>query len=184
VLLAGLAIGALVPIGPLPLAAYVRGVLGDPSMVTVVLLMRIILQPFLAFEPINGRNRLALQILAAVAGLALYPPALLGTRFDLYRIGYAHPSLLGILLFLALGAWFARLDLVTLCLGLAILGYGLGWQDSKNVWDYVLDPFVSAYGLGALFLSATKYLLQRAGLRRAVPSADNPRPAWFGPDGP
>jgi hypothetical protein len=169
-LVGGLAIGALVPIGPLPLAAYLRGILGDPSIVTVALLVRILLQPVAGLAPIDVRNRRALQILAAVAGLALYPPGLLGSRFDLYRIGYAHPGFLGVLLFLALGTWFVKLDLITLCVGLAVLAYGMGWQESNNVWDYVLDPFIWLYGLGALLFRATQYALQRAGSNERVPT--------------
>jgi hypothetical protein len=39
---------------------------------------------------------------------------------------------------------------VGLCLALAALAYALGGHESSNLWDYLLDPLVSIWGLSGL----------------------------------
>jgi len=70
--------------------------------------------------------------------------------FDPYRLGYGSPCFLGVLAAVALAAWFARLQLVAVCIALAVLAWTIGWYESGNVWDYLLDPFVALYALGWL----------------------------------
>src|SRR5258708_39482657 len=67
---------ALLPFGGLTPAGYVRGVLGDLSVTTTVLLLRAMGRPFFGWGPIDPRSRLALQGLLGAGGLALYPFAL------------------------------------------------------------------------------------------------------------
>ncbi len=158
-LLGTAAILALVPLGDLPAAGYVRGFLGDLSVTTNVLLLRAIGRPFFRWGPIDPKNRLALQGLLAAGGLALYPLALgVGAR-DPYRLGYANPWLVGVLLLLALAAWRGRLHLVSLCLALPALAYALGGLESSNLWDYLLDPLVSIWGFSALLFRGARHLL-------------------------
>jgi hypothetical protein len=157
-LLGTAAVLALLPTGGLSPAGYVRGVLGDLSVTTTVLLLRAIGRPFFAWGPIDSRSRLALQGLLAGGGLALYPFALGVGAFDPYRLGYATPWFVGLVLLLALGAWVLRLPLVSLCLALAVLAHAFGGHESTNLWDYVLDPLVSIWGLSGLLLRAARPL--------------------------
>jgi hypothetical protein len=160
-LLGTAAVLALVPFGGLPPAGYVRGVLGDLSITTTLLLLRAIGRPFFGWDPIDPNNKLALQGLLAAGSLALYPFALGVGTADPYRLGYANPWFVGLVLLLALAAWLRRLPLVSLCLALAALAYALGGHESNNLWDYVLDPLVSIWGLSGL--------LFRGGSRIFVP---------------
>lgn len=145
-------VAALVPLGALPAAGYLRGIVGDLSVTTVLLLLRGLLGPVLGWTDIDARSRLAVQVLVAAGGLVLYPLALGLGPFDPYRLGYAGPWFLCGLLALAAVAGLLRLTLVTWCLALAVLVWAVGGYESRNLWDYLLDPLVAAWGLGALLL--------------------------------
>jgi hypothetical protein len=142
VLLAAVVV-TLVPLGPLPAAGYVRGIVGDLSVTTVLLLLRGLLRPLLAWAAIDPRSRLALHVLVAAGGLVLYPSALGLGPFDPYRLGYGSRWFLGGLLALALAAGLRRLTLVTWCLALAVLAWAFGACESRNLWDYLVDPLVA-----------------------------------------
>jgi uncharacterized membrane protein YtjA (UPF0391 family) len=156
-------VAALVPFGGLPAAGYVRGLVGDLSVTTVLLLLRGLLRPVLGWAVIDERSRLALEILVAAGGLVLYPLALGPGPFDPYRLGYANPSFLGGLLVLAVATGFRRLTLVTCCLAFAVLAWAVGGYGSRNLWDYLLDPLVAAWGLGALLLRGAQALRRPRG---------------------
>jgi hypothetical protein len=161
-LLAALA-ATLFPLGPLPAAGYLRGIAGDLSVTTVLLLLHGLLRPALGWAALDARSRLALQALVAAGGLALYPVALGLGSFDPYRLGFANPWFLGGLLALAVVAGLRRLDLVTWCLSVAVLAWAVGACESRNLWDHLVDPLVAAWGLGALLLRGAQALRRRGG---------------------
>lgn len=142
----------LIPFGTLPLAAVVRGATGDLSITTLVLLGHAILRRATGWPPVDRGAQLALLGGVALAALALYPMALGVGLVDPYRLGYGSPWLLGILFAVALAAWVGRLHLVASCIALAILAWTVGWYESNNLWDYLLDPLVSFYALGCVAL--------------------------------
>jgi hypothetical protein len=158
---AALAIGAavlmLVPFGELSPAAYVRGATGDLSIASVALLLRCLL----ARRPLDARNRLALQMALAFAALALYPLALGLAAFDPYRLGFGDPWLVGALGLVALAAWRARLTPLALGIALALLAWAIGWYESGNLWDYLIDPLLSLWAIVALLLRGARRVLQR-----------------------
>ncbi len=174
-LLATVAALALAPLGSLPAAAYVRGVLGDLSITSMVLLLRSLLRPVFRWGSIGAKNALAVEVLVTVGGLALYPLALGLGRFDPYRWGYGESAFMIALLLLAMAAWWQRLHLATSCLALAVLAYAVGWYESRNLWDYLLDPLVSVWGVSALLLRGARLLyparMASTGVRREARSA-------------
>lgn len=149
-LFAGVALASLLPHGGLPLAAYVRGASGDLSLTTLTLLLLGVFGAGAGFPAASGRERLALQLGILLASLALYPLALGLGMFDPYRLGYGHPGFMAGLLLLALASWFWRFYLPALCLALAVLAWRVGWYESGNLWDYLLDPLLAVYAGGAL----------------------------------
>ena len=166
-LLAAIFVLMLIPFGGMPLAAYVRGVTGDLSITTLVLLGFALpknfwpgtrLKPW--FGATDARSRHALLILIALSALALYPMALGVGAFDPYRLGYGYPLFVSALLLIALAAWFWKFFLIALCIAFATFAWSVGWYESSNLWDYLLDPFVSIYALAAIMVHATKALLQ------------------------
>jgi hypothetical protein len=156
-LLAALVV-ALVPLGGLPAAGYLRGIVGELSVTAVLLLLHALLRPVFGWPAIDARSRLALQALVAAGGLALYPMALGLGQFDPYRLGYANPWFLAGLLALALAAILGRLTPVAVFLALAVLAWAVGGYESRNLWDYLVDPLVAAWGLGALLLRGARPL--------------------------
>lgn len=153
-LICSVSVVTLVPLGGLPLAAYVRGATGDLSITTMVLLWCALLRPMLVADagctPADSGQRLVLLSLIALTAVVFYPLALGFGTFDPYRLGYGNWPLLIVLLLFTLAAWFRRYHLIALCIALAVLAWAIGWYESGNLWDYLLDPFVSIYTLSAL----------------------------------
>lgn len=104
----------------------------------------------------SNEHRLALLALIALGALALYPMALGLGAFDPYRLGYANGWFVAALLLIALMAWLRKHYLLALCVSLAVLAWAVGWYESRNLWDYLLDPFVAIYALSALVIDAAK----------------------------
>jgi hypothetical protein len=166
-LLAGVSIVvALVPIGALPVAGWLRGVVGDLSLTTLVLLLSGLHRHVGSGEPVDARSTFAVQCLAAAGGLVLYPLTLGLGAWDPYRLGYGDPWFLLALLVVALGALVLDLPLVTFALALAVLGWGLGAYESRSLWDYLLDPLVFAWALGGVLFRGARALVR--GHRRAT----------------
>jgi len=136
-----------VPFGDLSVAAYVRGVTGDPSISTLVLAGAASIAQLTGRRPVGQRDLRALVWLVAGAAVFLYPFALGLTPFDPYALGYGSVGLVTALLLVTLVAWYARLNLVVLVVIAAALAYLEGAYESRNLWDYLIDPLVSMYAL-------------------------------------
>jgi hypothetical protein len=159
----------LIPFGGIPLAAYVRGMSGDLSITTQALLWCALLRPWCDCSMTDHRSRYVLLIMIALAALTLYPMALGIGAFDPYRLGYGEPLFVAVLLLLALSAWFRGLALIALCIAFAELAWAIGWYESGNLWDYLLDPFVASYALATIIFRAAKSLLQRGQSQTFIP---------------
>jgi hypothetical protein len=167
-LLAALFVAVLVPFDGLPAAAYLRGASGDLSITTLLLLVVEILR-FLSGGHANAefprffreKGRRALLLLVVLAAAALYPMALGWGGFDPYRLGYGSPWFLAALLALALAAIFLDLPEIAYAVALAVLAWGLGWYESNNLWDYLLDPLVAVYAAVSLVLHSASTLSGR-----------------------
>lgn len=156
ILAAAVIVIVLIPFGGLPLAAYVRGATGDLSITTMALIWCALLKPWIGCEVAGSGNRPALLALIVLGAVVLYPLALGFGTFDPYRLGYGDWQFVAVLLLIALAAWYRKYNLLALCLALATLAWAIGWYESGNLWDYLLDPFVSVYALAALLIRAAK----------------------------
>jgi hypothetical protein len=149
-----LVVAPLLPIDGLSLAGYVRGVVGDLSITTVVVTMLAIASRVFHRQVVPEKEIIALCGLVVLCGTIFYPMALGATPYDPYRMGYDSYCLPTTLLLLGLAAWLKRLLLIVSCITLAMLAYSVGWYASTNLWDYLIDPVLV---VGSLF-----YLLRRA----------------------
>jgi hypothetical protein len=165
-LLAAVFVLMLIPFNGMPLAAYVRGMTGDLSITTLVLLWCALLKPWCGCVMAEPKHRFMLLALIALAAFALYPMALGAGAFDPYRLGYGNPQFVVVLLLLALVAWFRKYSLVALCIALAILAWAIGWYESGNLWDYLLDPLVAIYAMTAIISRGVKTWVKS---KRSVP---------------
>lgn len=139
---------SLIPFGTLPAAAYVRGIVGDLSIPTLVLMLTALLRHH--YVVVADRQLRHLYLVLAVAAVCLYPLALGVGLYDPYRLGYNDMMFIATVLLFAIAALLIREDLVALCLTLATLAWSLGWYESTNLWDYLIDPLVAVYAIGAL----------------------------------
>jgi hypothetical protein len=155
----------LLPLFGLPIAGYVRGATGDLSITSVLVLACAIaarcgwLKSSIASAH-TGRLRSAL-LLPVFAACVLYPMALGATPVDAYAWGYGEPWFLAALLGIAIGGLVLRLPLVAPAIALAVLAWAIGWSESGNLWDYLIDPMMCVYALGkAIALTARARLIR------------------------
>lgn len=128
----------------LPLSAYVRGVIGDLSIVTMLLLWTALL---LASKPVPLVFKFALVFIA----IGFYPFALGLGMIDPYAWGYGSIPFFIAVLFFALLCGLANWSKGVWIIAIAILAWAAHWHESANLWDYLLDPFLAIWALVAIF---------------------------------
>jgi hypothetical protein len=129
----------------LPLSAYVRGVTGDLSIVTMLLLWTALL---LASKPVPLVFKFALVFIA----IGFYPFALGLGMIDPYAWGYGSIPFFIAVLFFALLCGLTHWSKGVWIIAIAILAWAAHWHESANLWDYLLDPFLVIWAIfGALF---------------------------------
>jgi hypothetical protein len=130
----------LVPVSGLPVVGYIRGMIGDLSITSTLLLGIWILSQISGVRRGLGSHRAVLAG-AAAGGLALYPLALGLTPFDPYHLGFESPWLLLTVLGLVLAAWKTHrvAAIILLC---AMISFNLRLLESANLWDYLIDPLL------------------------------------------
>jgi hypothetical protein len=161
---------AFVPFRGLPLAGYLRGIIGDLSVTSWILLSAAVVTKLTDRELRRSRSHTPLICLVLFSGLVLYPSALGVTYLDTYAFGYAPTWLIAIFFVLSLAAWHLEYHLVTLCLTASVLAYSLRLFESRNLWDYWIDPLVTVYAIVRL---ATLWWERRTALRVGEPDAQN-----------
>ena len=124
----------------LPLSAYVRGVIGDLSTVTVLLLLSAL---FLR----NQSTPWIVKLAIALVGLCFYPFALGLGMFDPYSWGYSSVILLIAALVFASMCAIANWNRGAWIIGFAIIAWGMQWHESTNLWDYFIDPLLVVWAI-------------------------------------
>jgi len=168
VFVAATLVAVLVPVGDLSIAAYVRGATGDPSAATLALAVSAVFARLTGRAVFERREASALLGLVAGAALFLYPFALGWTAFDPYALGYGSIAFTAALLLVTLAAWrmgYVLVVLVVLAGALACLG---GVYESRNLWDYLIDPLAAAYALGVLLAAGGRKLVSQRRERAPV----------------
>lgn len=132
----------------LPLIAYVRGVTGDLSVVTLLLLWSAFFMQMPTHTPILLKSGVV------VAGLLFYPLALGLGMIDPYSWGYGSVFFLSFIWVIILGMWWAKWNRETVIFSFAIMAWALGLHESRNLWDYILDPFLFLWCLVSLIYAS------------------------------
>ncbi|TRO41567.1 hypothetical protein EQ832_00705 [Pseudomonas sp. ALS1131] len=164
ILLAGCLLLSLVPVQGISLALQLRTYIGDLSVASLVLIGWATLSRF-GVAPASAGDRLASLGLFAGLAVLLYPAALGLSYADPYQLGFEpRPMLLVLGLLCAVliiqHSWLGALALV-----LATLAFALRLGASENYWDYLIDPYLALYSLGALLLAGGRWLLIRLSTR-------------------
>lgn len=127
----------------LPLAAYVRGVTGELSIMTMLLLWSSML-------PAAKKTPLGFKVAVALIAIAFYPLALGLGMLDPYAWGYGSIGFLIATIFFAIACGLAGWTKGVWILSIAIIAWTVHWHESANLWDYLLDPFLAVWALLAI----------------------------------
>ena len=136
-----------IPLWGLSFAGVVRGITGDLSISTLVLLALALLRTLSGCALVEEANRLLMLRAIAIAAVLFYPLALGFSAFDPYRLGYGNLWFMVILLGLAVWSVLRYSTFFALCIALAVAAWSAGWYESPNIWDYLLDPWLAIYAI-------------------------------------
>lgn len=149
------------PGASIPLAAFFRGFVGDLSITLVALSFWSLCHRLCGTSAISQRELTALFAVVGAAALLLYPTALGWGDWDAYRLGWGSWWLLSALLMLcAISFWLALFVLPAL-IALALLAWSFGLMESGNLWDYLMDPWLSAFALSFVFIKCLQNVRHR-----------------------
>ncbi|MBU3637309.1 hypothetical protein [Polynucleobacter sp. es-MAR-4] len=127
----------------LPLSAYVRGVTGELSIVSMLLLWSSVL-------PSAKSTPLGFKVALAFIAIVFYPLALGFGMLDPYAWGYGSIGFLATVILFAiicgLAGWIKGVWIISF----AMIAWALHWHESANLWDYLLDPFLAIWALFAI----------------------------------
>jgi hypothetical protein len=140
----------LIPLWGVSLSGVVRGITGDLSITTLVVLAVALLRALSGYALVEEANRIFMLRAIAITALVFYPCALGFSMFDPYRLGYANLWFMAFLLGLAIWSSLRFSTLFALCIALAVAAWSVGWYESPNLWDYLLDPWLAVYALAVL----------------------------------
>ena len=136
------AIVLIVPIAGVSLAGHLRGLWGDPSIVTFLLLFLYTVRP----SALPNRPRLSTCVLVSLfVMLPLYLPLFLlnpNVPVDLYAIGWHPKWILIAIAVIAFGSVMMRrmAPRWTNIITIALIASSVGLMESDNLWDYLVDP--------------------------------------------
>jgi hypothetical protein len=150
------------PIAGWSLAIWLRGMVGDLSLTSMLLLVAAVYaRLFDVSPPWDARERGALFGLLAVLALLLYPFVLgLGSQ-DPYRSGYGGVGLLLMLALLSLWLMRRGFYLLPLVFALAAAGWSFNLLESTNLWDYLIDVPLATYALWVTIKVNLQYIGRR-----------------------
>jgi hypothetical protein len=154
----GVALAVLPWLGEMPLVYFLRGVGGDLSVATVVLIVGLFYRMLVQNDHTPAHWSQGV-LLAGILG-TLYACTLGYFHYDLYAWGYQRQWILPLALGMMFWAWHYNRALAVGWLAGTTL-FALGLAPSRNLWDALFDPYLF---LGSLWTIAQCTL--RATFRR------------------
>ncbi len=161
----GYAIAAIVMVLPLShwlVIEFSRGLLGDLSFASILMLATYLLTIMKTDRTRNANSFNGVVILMAAI---LYPTSLGLGHFDMYSIGFASDGFYNYLVTVIAGlgiiAWYVGYAQIAIWLTLSVLAHGLNLFESNNLWNYLLDPLVVIACLVSVIIKASKLVLKK-----------------------
>ena len=152
----------VLPVGHWLVIEFPRGLLGDLSLASILMLATYLLS-IMKKERINNAN--SFNGLVILMAIILYPTSLGYSQFDMYTIGFASDvfynyfimaiALIGVI------AWYMGYAQIAVWLTLSVLAHGLNLFESNNLWNYLLDPLVVIACVVSAFIKACKHILTK-----------------------
>lgn len=158
------AIVLFVPIAGVSIAGHLRGLWGDPSIVTFLLLLLYTVRP----SSLPSRPRFSTCVLVSLFVMVpLYLPLFVANSFfqvDTYSLGW-QPNWILVALAVIMVVSIALRAITPQWINIiavALIAYGAGLMESENLWDYLVDPgllltiaYLAFEGMSARFRSHT-----------------------------
>jgi hypothetical protein len=119
------------------------------SVFTLMLLTVSLLRSLGGSAWVEDANRNAALLAILLLAVSFYPLALGLGMFDPYRLGYGNLWFMAALLGVAIWASLRYSTFLALGMALAVVAWSIGCYESTNLWDYLLDPWLAFYALGA-----------------------------------
>jgi len=148
-----LSLGMFVPVYGLTFAQWLRSVVGDLSVLSLVIFSNILAQRLFNLKLLEASARNTLLAGVALVGVVFYPLALGVSAFDPYRLGYAPVLMSAVLSIFSIYAWLKINRLLAIILLLPLLAFNLHLLESTNLWDYLIDPILLIYALTQLLVN-------------------------------
>ena len=145
----------------IPVVAYVRGITADLSITLIALAVWRIGQCVFGWRASSKQEQVTVMTAVAVAALFLYPLALGWGDWDAYRPGWGSWGMLLALLALCAACWAKGLWVLPSLVTLALLAWTLDLMESGNLWDYLLDPWLSVFALSFVFIKCLRVFFRR-----------------------
>lgn len=133
------------PINGLPVAGFIRGLMGDLSITTLILLFTASMSALIDRNIYKPESFFLLMLLVLMVGLFLYPFSMGFTYFDPYALGYSSKTFLAFFFAAALTAWYFNLYFLVIIIVLDVSAYLMGVYESRNIWDYLIDPILALF---------------------------------------
>jgi hypothetical protein len=137
------------PLGGMPLARWLAGVVDHWSVPSAALLAFACIRRLFGIDLLQRRDRQAAWLFGALAGLLLYPLALGWGPFDPYSLGW-HFGPLFVAVAVVASVLILRRNRFGVVLVLAIAAWHLRAAESGNYWDCLIDPFYFLFSTVAL----------------------------------
>ena len=130
----------LLPVSDYPGWYYIRSIFGDPSITALLAYTALLLQQVFSLSLYRSSEWVLLRWLLVVMTVLLYPFALGLTMFDSYSLGYSNPWMLAVVFIITLFLWLRSYYFLALILTAAVVAWSLQLLESRNLWDYLIDP--------------------------------------------
>jgi hypothetical protein len=150
---------SLVPVNGLPLWRSIFAVWGNPSVPFVALATATLLQWRSGLMLLSAADRRVIWGFGAIVGTVLYFHPLLPGGWDLYALGWDERLFVGAVVIAAI-LLLARGQRVGAVLLLVLLAMVAGALESRNGWDYLVDPVFWLIGVGVTLKGAMTRLFR------------------------
>lgn len=132
-----------------PLVYYVRALTDDLSVPTIVLSGAHLGSRLLGTPTASREQQRALMWTVVFGGMILFPATFLPLGVDPYEWGYSR-EMNAVVLALASVAWCIGARLTATAMALSVLANVVGLYRATNLWNYLIDPFLSGYAAAVL----------------------------------
>lgn len=147
VMAALLVTGLFLPVNGLSIAQWLRSVVGDLSILTLLVFANILAQRLFGFNLLVADSRKILLQSIVLVGVVFYPMALGVSAYDPYQLGYVPVVMPAFLILFSIIAWIKLKRDLAIILLLPMLAFNLKAFESVNLWDYTIDPILLTYAL-------------------------------------